>query len=181
MARRKYVVGNWKMNGTRAALAEAEAIFAAARAHPGVDVAICPPFTLIAPMAAALPDAVIGAQDCHAAAAGAFTGSVAAAMLADVGAGVVIVGHSERREGCGERDEDVRAKAEAAATTKARSSTKITKRGRGWSRHGLVVSYPQIRVVAVLRALRDLRVFVPAVDSSLSVDRYPTTLQTTLR
>ncbi len=113
MARRKYVVGNWKMNGLSAAIGEAQAIFAAADGHGAVDVAICPPFTLIGAMAAAAPGRVIGGQDCHSAASGAFTGSVAAAMLADAGASVVIVGHSERREGCGESDADVRAKAEA--------------------------------------------------------------------
>lgn len=112
MARRKYVVGNWKMNGTTASIAEAQAIFAAAGSHGAVDVALCPPFPLIGALAAA-PGAVVGGQDCHSAASGAFTGSVAAPMLTDAGAQLVIVGHSERREGCGERDADVRAKAEA--------------------------------------------------------------------
>jgi triosephosphate isomerase len=45
--RRKLVAGNWKMNGSRAALGELAAIAASAREAPGVDVAICPPFTLI--------------------------------------------------------------------------------------------------------------------------------------
>lgn len=114
MARRKYVVGNWKMNGLSAAIAEAQTIFAEAERHPGVDVALCPPFTLIGAMVAAAPGAAVGGQDCHSAAAGAFTGSIAATMLADSGACLAIVGHSERREGCGEGDADVRAKAEAA-------------------------------------------------------------------
>ena len=113
MARRKYVVGNWKMNGLSDAVSEAQAIFAAAAEHDGVDVAICPPFTLIGPMVAAAPGGAVGGQDCHSAASGAFTGSVAAPMLADIGARVVIVGHSERREGFGESDAHVRAKAEA--------------------------------------------------------------------
>lgn len=114
MARRKYVVGNWKMNGTTAALAEAQAIFALAKDHAAVDVALCPPFTLIGAMVAATPGAAVGGQDCHSAASGAFTGSVAAPMLVDAGARLVIVGHSERREGFGESDADVKAKAEAA-------------------------------------------------------------------
>ncbi|MDO9368614.1 MAG: triose-phosphate isomerase [Sphingopyxis sp.] len=113
MARRKYVVGNWKMNGLSAALADAQAIFAGAEAHSVVDVALCPPFTLVGAMVAAIPGAAVGGQDCHSAAAGAFTGSIAASMLADIGASLVIVGHSERREGFGESDDDVRAKAEA--------------------------------------------------------------------
>lgn len=114
MARRKYVVGNWKMNGLSDAVVEAGAIFAAAQQHPAVDVALCPPFTLIGALVAAAPGAAVGGQDCHSAASGAYTGSVAAAMLADAGASLVIVGHSERREGCDESDADVKAKAEAA-------------------------------------------------------------------
>ncbi|MBO9697471.1 MAG: triose-phosphate isomerase [Sphingopyxis sp.] len=113
MTRRKYVVGNWKMNGLSEAIGEAQAIFAAAGEYPAVDVAICPPFTLIGAMAAAAAGRTVGGQDCHSAASGAFTGSVAAPMLADIGASLVIVGHSERREGFGESDADVCAKAEA--------------------------------------------------------------------
>src|SRR3546814_8758772 len=71
MTRRKYVVGNWKMNGLSDALAEAQAIFAAAADHPGVDIAICPPFTLIGPMVAAAPGGAVGGQDCNSAEAGA--------------------------------------------------------------------------------------------------------------
>ena len=71
------------MNGLTAALGEAQAIFDAAKAHPAVDVALCPPFTLIGPMLAAAPGAAVGGQDCHSAVSGAYTGSVAAAMLAD--------------------------------------------------------------------------------------------------
>lgn len=113
MARRKYVVGNWKMNGLTESLGEAHAIFAAAKSYPSVDVALCPPFTLIGAMASA-SDGSVGGQDCHAEASGAFTGSVAAPMLVDAGASLTIVGHSERREGFGETDADVKAKAEAA-------------------------------------------------------------------
>jgi triosephosphate isomerase len=113
LTRRKLVAGNWKMNGDRAALAELDAIAAAARACPTVDVAICPPFTLVE-KAASRGDLAIGGQDCHAKVSGAHTGCVSAAMLRDVGATMVIVGHSERRADQGETDADVRAKAEAA-------------------------------------------------------------------
>jgi len=112
--RRKYIVGNWKMNGMRASIGEAQAIAEAAKQHPGVDVALCPPFTLVAGLAFAMQDFTIGAQDCHAKASGAYTGSVSAEMLADARAKLVIVGHSERREGCGESNADVKAKCEAA-------------------------------------------------------------------
>ena len=56
----------------------------------------------------------IGAQDCHAAEAGAHTGDISAEMLADAGASAVIVGHSERRADHGEGDDLVAAKARAA-------------------------------------------------------------------
>ena len=112
--RRKLVVGNWKMNGNLHQLAEIAEIAAAAKAAAGVDVALCPPFTLIAPAVARSNGLAIGAQDVHPAESGAHTGAVSAAMLKEVHAQLVIVGHSERRAEAGETDADVRAKAEAA-------------------------------------------------------------------
>ena len=112
--RRKLVAGNWKMNGTRAALAELDGIAAAALAAPGVDVAIAVPATLIMAAAERVPVLGIGAEDVHPADSGAHTGCVSAAMVADAGARFTIVGHSERRADQGETDADVRAKAEAA-------------------------------------------------------------------
>lgn len=114
MAKRPYIVGNWKMNGTRAMLAEARAIDRGAARHPGVEVGIAPPFTLIQAMAESAETMTIGGQDCHAEASGAYTGDVSAAMLADAGATFTILGHSERRARHGESDALVRAKAEAA-------------------------------------------------------------------
>ena len=111
---RKLVAGNWKMNGSLEALAELDGIAAAAGANPEADVAICPPFTLIAAAAARAPGLSIGAQDCHAKESGAHTGCVSVPMLKEAGAGLVIVGHSERRADQHETDEEVRAKAEAA-------------------------------------------------------------------
>jgi triosephosphate isomerase (TIM) len=110
MTLRKLVAGNWKMHGSRAALNELDAIAAASRGL-AVDVAICPPFTLIAP--AAGRGVAVGAQDCHAADKGAHTGCVSAAMLVEAGASYCIVGHSERRADNGETDADVKAKAAA--------------------------------------------------------------------
>ncbi|MBU3078256.1 triose-phosphate isomerase [Sphingomonas quercus] len=114
MARRKLVAGNWKMNGSLAALAELDGIDAAARANPGVDVAICPPFTLIAPAVARAPGLPIGGQDCHAARCGAHTGCTSVELLREAGAALVIVGHSERRADQHETSEEVRGKAGAA-------------------------------------------------------------------
>lgn len=114
MPNRPFIVGNWKMNGTRAMLAEARAIDRGAARHPGVRVGIAPPFTLIGAMVEAVQTASVGAQDCHAQPSGAFTGDVAAGMLADAGAQFTIVGHSERRAMHGENDAVVQAKANAA-------------------------------------------------------------------
>ncbi|WP_120715621.1 triose-phosphate isomerase [Tsuneonella amylolytica] len=114
MALRPYIVGNWKMNGTRAMLSEARAIDRSAQRLMKVEVALAPPFTLIHAVHREAEQIGIGAQDCHAKADGAFTGDVSAAMVADAGAKFVILGHSERREGHGETDADVQAKAAAA-------------------------------------------------------------------
>jgi triosephosphate isomerase (TIM) len=74
------------------------------------------PATLVRVMAEALAGSIIavGGQDCRGEAAGAFTGDIAAEMLADAGATLVILGHSERRAGHGETDELVATKVEAA-------------------------------------------------------------------
>jgi triosephosphate isomerase len=114
VARRKLVAGNWKMNGSIAALAELDGIAAAARANPAVEVAVCPPFTLIAAAVARDSGVAIGAQDVHPAAKGAHTGCVSVAMLKEAGATLAIVGHSERRADNHETDAEVKAKAEAA-------------------------------------------------------------------
>src|SRR5579871_3197582 len=109
-----YIVGNWKMNGTRAMLAEARAIDRATKRFPGVQVAIAPPFTLIHQLREEVKDIGVGAQDCHVEGSGAFTGDISGPMILDAGADFTIVGHSERRAMHGESNELVRAKAEAA-------------------------------------------------------------------
>ncbi|MCC6829637.1 MAG: triose-phosphate isomerase [Novosphingobium sp.] len=109
-----YIVGNWKMNGTRAMLAEARAIDRAASRFPGVQVALAPPFTLVHAMREAVQEIGVGGQDCHVQPGGAFTGDISAPILADAGADFTIVGHSERRALHGEGDALVRDKAEAA-------------------------------------------------------------------
>lgn len=116
MARRPLVAANWKMNGLKASIAELERIIAGARALAAVDLVVCPPATLIASFAAKAQGTrvAIGGQDCHAEAAGAYTGDISAEMLRDAGATAVIVGHSERRRYHGETDAAVRAKAIAA-------------------------------------------------------------------
>jgi triosephosphate isomerase len=120
--RKRLVAGNWKMNMLRAdGVALARGI--AERARSGepenrhrCDLLVCPPFTLLAAIGAALAGSgiALGGQDCHSQAQGAFTGCISAEMLKDAGCSHAIVGHSERRHACGESDADVRAKAEAA-------------------------------------------------------------------
>ena len=114
--RRPLVAGNWKMNGLRASVAELARIVVGARELAATDILVCPPATLVAEFAAAAAGSPvrIGAQDCHAEPAGAFTGDLSAEMLKDAGASAVIVGHSERRSYHRETDGDVRAKALAA-------------------------------------------------------------------
>lgn len=114
MSERPYIVGNWKMHGTRAMLSEARAIDRAAERLMKVEVALAPPFTLIHATRKEASLIGVGGQDCHAAEGGAHTGDISAAMLKDAGAGFVIVGHSERRADHGETDAEVKAKAEAA-------------------------------------------------------------------
>lgn len=113
------VVGNWKMNGLKAALSEALAVdeaLAGAGESVGSDVMICPPATLIMVMSelSGKGGLKVGGQDCHTGVSGAHTGDVSAEMLADAGAGAVILGHSERRADHGETDLLVRQKVLAA-------------------------------------------------------------------
>lgn len=111
------IVGNWKMNGLVADLAQARGLAdAIARDGAPARVGLCPPATLIAPMVGALAGSniAVGGQDCHTESSGAFTGDISAEMLADAGASLVIVGHSERRAGHHETDAVVAAKALAA-------------------------------------------------------------------
>ena len=114
---RRLIAGNWKMFGLTSSLDEVRSVAAALDGKPaGARVAICPPATLIHPMAALLAGTgvAIGGQDCRAEREGAYTGCLSAEMLADAGASLVILGHSERRAYYGETDADVAAKARAA-------------------------------------------------------------------
>lgn len=117
--RRYLIVGNWKMYGRRAdgtALATDLAVRTGARPDPRFDLLICPPATIITAVAEAVAGnaVAVGGQDCHALAQGAHTGDIAAEMLADAGASVVIVGHSERRTDHAESSAVIKGKAAAA-------------------------------------------------------------------
>ncbi|WP_397532892.1 triose-phosphate isomerase [Roseateles sp.] len=113
--RRKLVVGNWKMHGSRAA--NALLLSGLKEAGPwSAEVAVCVPFPYITETALALTGSQVsfGAQDCSAREQGAYTGEVSSVMLADVGCRYVIVGHSERRAYHAESDQLVADKAKAA-------------------------------------------------------------------
>ena len=115
---RPLVAGNWKMHGLAANLAELKSLqdLLAIEPRPEADIMICPPATLLAQARYFLfkSDIQLGAQDCHPDSQGPHTGDISAEMLADAGAKVVIVGHSERRTDHGETDALVSQKAAAA-------------------------------------------------------------------
>ena len=97
--RRKFIAGNWKMNGSLAANAALVAAIKDGLPHPHCNVAVCVPAPYFAQCQANLSGSAIawGGQDISVHEAGAYTGEVSAAMLLDFGCTYVIIGHSERR------------------------------------------------------------------------------------
>jgi triosephosphate isomerase len=113
---RTLIAGNWKMNmlaGEGAALAGA---VAAGSDGLACELLVCPPATILRTVVEAVAGSAVavGAQDCHEAESGAYTGDISAAMVSDTGAGYVILGHSERRHGLGESSARIREKTAAA-------------------------------------------------------------------
>ena len=116
--RRFLIVGNWKMNclkGDGIPLAKALVHDFNDQSESGVDMVICPPFTLLTEIESTISDSSIklGAQNCHALDKGAHTGDISALMLAELGCKFVIVGHADQRNDHRETNEGVRAKAAA--------------------------------------------------------------------
>lgn len=108
--RRKLVVGNWKMNGTRATNHQLlQAVLSAWNPLPQVDTAICPPFVYLEQVAEALGNSplMVGGQSLNPRTSGACTGEISGAMLADNHCRYVIVGHNERRRMQAENDQYV--------------------------------------------------------------------------
>lgn len=102
---RKFICGNWKMNGDIGTVQSLMAELRAA-APMDVDMCVCPPFVHLSLVASVLPNGFsLGAQDCAATSNGAFTGDISASMVKDIGCSHVILGHSERRQYHGETDD----------------------------------------------------------------------------
>ena len=118
MTRKPFVVANWKMNGNLKAndewLCAALPQMNGTRLH--CDVAVCAPSVYLPQLVIGFEHSatLVGAQNCAQYAQGAYTGEVSAAMLADIGCDLVIVGHSERRTLFGETDETVAEKTKMA-------------------------------------------------------------------
>lgn len=108
MARRPLVMGNWKLNGSKAFTKELiNGLTAELAGVEGCDVAIAPPVMYLAEAEAALAGSKIalGSQNVDLKQSGAFTGDISATMLKDFGAKYIIIGHSERRAYHHESDE----------------------------------------------------------------------------
>src|SRR5438067_2346983 len=118
--RKKFICGNWKMNGT---IEETNALIGGLvglwdEKYRSLEVAICPPFTSLALALDKLSgrgvQIALGAQNCHYETKGAFTGEVSARMLSEAGCTYVILGHSERRTYFDESNELINKKIKTA-------------------------------------------------------------------
>jgi triosephosphate isomerase len=108
-----WIVGNWKMNGSREQISSFTGEFLKGLVPSKiVRVGICPPFPFLSFLAERLAGSsvLLGAQNVHPKPSGAFTGEVAAPMLADCGVATCLVGHSERRQFFHETDALIREK-----------------------------------------------------------------------
>jgi triosephosphate isomerase len=115
--RKPIIAGNWKMHKNRKEAADlANALANSVGTLTSVEVVLCPPYTALEVVGNAIRGTNIrlGAQNCHWADSGAFTGEIAPGMLVDVGCQYVIIGHSERRQYFAETDESINKKAQAA-------------------------------------------------------------------
>ena len=117
MPRKFLIAGNWKMNKTAS---EAVDLIGEVNSLVGsqstVQVCVCPPFTALSKASESVEQSelLLGAQDMNAAPSGAYTGEISAEMLRDLYVSYVILGHSERREYCGETNQVINKKILAA-------------------------------------------------------------------
>ena len=117
MARKKLIAANWKMFKNPA---QTEEFFSAflpqVFEHTRDEIVVCPPYVDLQAALKAVEGSqlAIGAQDCYWKDEGAFTGEISPTMLVAIGCTHVIIGHSERRQFCGETDDTVNFKLKAA-------------------------------------------------------------------
>ena len=104
---RKFVVGgNWKMNGDKNQVTDIVETLKKGPLDPNVEVVVGVPAIYLSYVKSIIPDSIgVAAQNCWKVPKGAFTGEISPAMIKDVGANWVILGHSERRTIFGEKDE----------------------------------------------------------------------------
>lgn len=97
-ARRKIIIGNWKMNGRSKDLVDIDLLFKKVPQQQ-IDIVIAPPATLLYELKGlnTPKNLLLSGQNCHQVECGAYTGEISAAMLKEAGANYVILGHSERR------------------------------------------------------------------------------------
>lgn len=114
--RKAVIAGNWKMNKNRT---EAKTLLEELKplvSDASCDVVVCVPYTNLETALDAVQGSSIkvGAQNCHFAASGAYTGEISASMLTEMGVEYVVIGHSERRQYFGETDITVNQRTKAA-------------------------------------------------------------------
>ena len=114
---KRFIVGNWKMHNT---ISQAEGLIqeiaALYQAHPSVEIAVAPPYTVLQAASKLLATTPIHlvAQNVCSQDEGAYTGEISPLMLQELGCGYVIIGHSERRHLFGETDQIINEKIHAA-------------------------------------------------------------------
>lgn len=114
--RKPFVMGNWKLNGSKAMALELVTGLKKATADiKNCDIAIAPPAVYIDYIASIAFDSQIklGAQDASCHQSGAYTGETSPTMLKELGVSHVIIGHSERRTYHHETDAIIAKKFEA--------------------------------------------------------------------
>ncbi len=114
--RRILVAGNWKMNLLAAAGTSLAQTLAAKYSSAAAEILVCPAFPYLSSVAGVVRGSAVqlGGQNLYFEPQGAFTGEVCGDMLADVGCGWVLIGHSERRQFFGDTDELIAKKVTAA-------------------------------------------------------------------
>jgi triosephosphate isomerase len=112
MMRQSLVIGNWKMNGTRASADSLAQGIMAGLGENTAGIAICVPYVFLPDVAETIKDSrlALGSQNIADKASGAYTGEVSASMLSEFGCAYALVGHSERRSYYGDTDASVAAR-----------------------------------------------------------------------